>query len=117
MNPQIDAFGVDVIGKNPSIANNNFLQLDDIFTGGFQLSPPTQGEPLKVLIYFDKGDDVPTSYIRSEQDLSEWVIIHKGQQYQCQKSRNDNSTLFKTIIVPFNDLDVALDFSANNEWS
>lgn len=117
MNPQIDAFGKNIIGFNPAISKNNFIDICDLFTSGFQLSPPRpEGTQLRVLIYFDKGSDTPTSYIKSEQDLSQWVIIYKDQQYQCKDSRTTNSDLFKTIIVAFDDKDIAIDFSADNAW-
>ena len=56
--------------------------------------------PVTVCIYFDKGDELPTSYVKSEQDLSYWVIEYNNQLYNCLKSVQSNSELFKTIIVP-----------------
>lgn len=95
MNPQVEAFGRDVIGFSP--ANPD-------------------GEKICVLIYFDKGDDIPISFIRSEQNLTDWQITFNGQLFKCQKSRLGNSPLFKTIIVPIDDQHPVIDFSANNSW-
>lgn len=82
--------------------------------------PPDKNAPpieITVCIYFDKGDEFPVSYIKSEQDLSNWVIECNKQKYKCSDSRRVNSPLLKTLITPLNINDTVINFDAVNSFT
>lgn len=112
MNIQIKRFGVPVKAYSPAIPQHDVFQISELFTDGIQFNPEPPTQTIRVCVYLAKGDEIPTSFIKSEQDLTNWVIEHKGQRYECKKSKQGNSELYKTVIVPLNERDLNVNLDA-----
>ena len=59
--------------------------------------------PAIVCIYFDRGDEFTTTFVKSDFDLSGYDLIYLNQRYKCKQTQPTNSDLFKTVIVPIDE--------------
>ncbi|EGR0199589.1 hypothetical protein ACXIVC_21840 [Vibrio parahaemolyticus] len=111
MNIQIKRFGRDLDAYPPSESHVDVYDIQELFTGGVPFSAEVEPQRVRVCIYFDIGDVVKESFIKSEQDLTGWVIVYKGQRYVVGKARTTTSDLYKSIIAPHETHDLNVDLS------
>lgn len=111
MNIQLRRFGKDLEAYPPAVAPVSVFDIHELFTDGVHFNPEPEALTVRVCIYFDIGEDIKESYIKSEQDLEGWVIVHEGQRYLVGKARSTNSPLLRSIITPHEPLDANIDLS------
>ncbi|EJZ9093453.1 hypothetical protein OIX85_003864 [Vibrio parahaemolyticus] len=111
MNIQLKRFGKDLEAYPPAKSNVDVYQINDLFTDGVFFNAEVEPVTVRVCIYFDIGDEFKESYIKSETDLTDWIIVYKGQRYKVGEARTTTSDLYKSIITPHATHDLNVDLS------
>ena len=111
MNIQLKRFGRDLDAYPPTDSNVDVFDITELFTDGVIFSAEIEPKRVRVCIYFDIGDIVKESFIKSEQDLTGWIIVYKDQRYLVGQARTTTSDLYKSIIAPHETHDLNVDLS------